>query len=640
MLNPHDIDESQISMRFRLEHYPAFKLLIIFSIGLLLFSYFDISLWKVGVIIILFCISILKKLDSIISYLLAGILLASLVAIRLDYSRLKYSDQVVPEMPGIFIGKIDNVLKRTDKSVRVKAFGNIDTKDLPEHRAAAIILDIFKLNNRMNNLTAGNIIYAPIKARLPRSKTLPTDFDEKFYARYNSIQWYARTNAKDISILDKGRSIQSFANDISSNLATRIDSLFRDEYQGIIKAMLLGDMTDINNETRQVFSLTGTAHVLSVSGLHVGIISGIVVLLLGGIEDRKIKFVIFSILMFGYSLLTGFSPSVVRAGIMAVTVYLIYALERQPKSLNVLSFAVLMMIVFDPPIIYSPAFQMSASSVFGIIIFYQVFRTNLNLLTKSKSPIVQYIINSTSVTLAASIMVSPIVAYYFKVFSIISPLANLLVIPLLSLAMIFAIITVVLSFIYFPMAIWYANSANILVNLSMEINRIAVEIPYSYLSDNNVLIISMLISIVMLYALTANSRPKFVFRLSAIGIVALIIFLNNNPHTESNTLKIYPLQNVTVAEIPMSPNKSFVYIADRKNKQYPAPDYSLFKYLANSNRELTIAVTGNVGMATNDKLKKIKKIKAIELSFNEQYAIEKVLKLKTRLPQIISKEEN
>lgn len=640
MLNPHDIDDSQVSKRFRLEHYPAFKLLIIVAIGMLIFHYIIISKWIIVGLIVALLISIFAKLNQIISYVLAGFLLAGLISIRLDYTQIKYSDQVLPEMPGTFIGKIDNILKKTDKSIRIKASGNIDTKELPEHQNAGIIIDISKLNNKSNKLTAGNLIYAPVKARLPRTKILPTDFDEKFYAQYNNVQWFARTQGKDISILNDERNLQSFASDIASVLSIKIDSLFRNEYQGIIKAMLLGDMTDINNETRQIFSLTGTAHVLSVSGLHVGIISGIVVLLLGGIEDRKIKFGIFTVLMFGYALLTGFSPSVVRSGIMAVTVYLIYAIERQPKSLNVLSFAVLMMVLLNPAIIYSPAFQMSVASVFGIIIFYPIFRKNLSLMIKSKSVIISYIVNSLSVTFAASLMVSPIVAYYFKVFSIISPIANLLVIPLLSLAMIFAIITVILAFIYFPLALWYANSANILVNLSMEINRIAVEIPYSYLSNNNVLIVSILISLAMLYLFSANNRSKLVFRLSTISILATIMMISNKPYSESTNLKIYPLQNVVVAEIPISPNKSFIYIADRKNKQYPSLDYSLFKYLSTLNKELTIAVTGNVGMATNDKLKKIKKVRAIELSFNEQYAIENALNLKTRLPQIISQEEN
>ena len=400
--------------------------------------------------------------------------------------------------------------------------------------------------------------------------------------------------------------------------------------------MIIGDKSDINNETKQIFSLTGTAHVLAVSGLHVAIISGIIILFVGAVENRIIKFIIFSIAMMAYAFITGLSPSVLRAGIMAVTVYFVYAMDRNPKSLNLISVAVIAMIIADPTIIYAPAFQMSAASVYGIIILYPIVKRSLTTLLEVRSIVGEYIINSLAVTFAASAMVSPIVAYYFEVFSIVSPLANLFVIPLMSLAMLFAIVALALSFVSIPLGVAYAGSANLIIDAVLYINKMAVAIPYSYLGQDGVLIISIIISLIMIYVFASDSRPKLAFRmLSSAIITALLMIILNSEQLHNQTPKIYPMQGVVVAEIPLSNNRNFIFIADRRNKQYPKAEYSLQKYLINSDKDLIIAINGNIGMATLDKVKKIKPINAMELTFNQQKALEKMLNINSKFQQII-----
>lgn len=636
MRNVNDFDTDESNFAFRLEHYPAFKLLIVFCTFLAFFALVYVNIYIVIFLALIFILSLIIKLPNWIGYLCGIAVLSGIVAIRLDYSEIRVNAKALPEMPAVFVGKVESIIKNSPKSMRIKARGSLDTKYLPEIEYSGLIIDFYKTDTKADRLKIGNTIYTPVKVRLPRPKMFPTDFDERFYARYNNVQWYASARSNNISIINDSRNIRAISTEVSESLGRRINQLFAPEFAGIIKAMLVGDKSDLNNETKQIFSLTGTAHVLAVSGLHVAIISGIIILFLGAIENRIIKFIIFTVAMVAYAFITGLTPSVVRAGIMAITVYFVYAIERHPKSLNLLSFAVLAMILYDPTIIYAPAFQMSAASVFGIILLYPIIKRSLSTLLNVKSVVGDYVVNSLSVTFAASVMVSPIVAYYFEVFSIVSPLANLLVIPLMSLAMVFSIIAIALSYASISFGICYAGSANLIIDIVLYINKIAIEIPYSYLNQENVLIVSIIISIIMLYVFAADSRPKLAFRLfSSVVIGLLMLKIVNYESINTNRTNIYPLQSVVVAEIPLSQSKNFIYIADRRNKQYPKADYSLLKYLSNSDKEFIIGITGNIGMATLDKLRKSKSVKAFELNFDKQRALEKMLNLNTKFQRII-----
>lgn len=636
MRNVNDFDTDESNFAFRLEHYPAFKLLIVFCTFLAFFALVYVNIYIVIFLALIFILSLIIKMPNWIGYLCGIAVLAGIVAIRLDYSEIRVNAKAMPEMPAVFVGKVEGIIKNSPKSMRIKARGSLDTKFLPEIEYSGLIIDFYKTDTKADRLKIGNTIYSPVKVRLPRQKMFPTDFDERFYARYNNVQWYGTARTNNISIINDSKNIKAVSTEISESLGKRINQLFAPEFAGIIKAMVIGDMSQIDAEIRQIFSLTGTAHVLSVSGLHVAIISGILVLFVGAVENRKIKFIIFTLAMVAYAFITGLSPSVVRAGIMAIAVYFVYAIERHPKSLNLLSFAVLAMILYDPTIIYAPAFQMSAASVFGIILLYPIIKRSLTTLLNVQSIVGDYVVNSLSVTFAASVMVSPIVAYYFEVFSIVSPLTNLFVIPLMSLAMVFSIVAIALSYASISIGIWYAGSANLIIDAVLYINQIAVEIPYSYISQENVLIISIIVSIVLLYVFASDSRPKLAFRTLSSGIilVLLMIILNSKQENIIRT-NIYPLQSVVVAEIPLSQSKNFIYIADRRNKQYPKADYSLLKYLSNCDKELVIGITGNIGMATLDKLKNSKSVKAFELNFNKQRALEKMLNINTKFQRII-----
>ncbi len=635
----NDINDLQIKdNKFNFSHYPAFKFLLLLLFFIFIFSYFEVNIYYVVISIIVVILALAFKIKKAILYILIALASAILLLFRISLSNSPQIDFVMQDVPAVFIGKVEKIISEKDTFASIIARGNIKSAELSEIKNSNVMITISKKANEKIFFNIGNEIIADLKISPPQKKVLPNDFDGIFYAKYNEIQWFAKSNINKINIRNNSKNLLYYTKDINEKVSNQIDKLFYESYTPILKALIIGNKSELTEETKTTFSNTGTAHVLAVSGLHVGIISSIIILFLNAFENRKIKFAIFFVLILAYIAVTGFSPSVVRAGIMAVFVYFVYAMERRPNMLNILSLALMLMIFVDPLMIYTPSFQMSALSLLGITLLYPILNNNLQrIFFYPKSIIIKRIINSIAITLATSILVSPLVASYFKVYSIVSPLANLIIIPLFSLIMVFAIISLILSVIYFPIGSFYATSVDALLYLALKINEganwIQIHIPFI---DNYEIVISLLISSVIIYLFISNSSQKYIFR-SVVSVVAIIlIFVIVKNYENPSNVKIYPLKQVVIAEIPLSEDETYFYIADRKIINKPYPLNKVIEYLSIKKQNITVGITGPLGLATVQELQKNKKVNIQILGKRDQKSIEKLFKLNTDFAKYIN----
>jgi len=193
---------------------------------------------------------------------------------------------------------------------------------------------------------------------------------------------------------------------------------------GFTQGILLGERSGISLETRQVFAETGTIHILAISGLHVGIIATILYFLLKLCGLKRIsRSLLIIIFLTCYAFITGSRAPVVRATIMA-SVYLIgLMMERENNSLNTLSLAALVILLINPQELFQIGFQLS-------------FITVLTIVTLAPRLPGRYF----AVSLAAWLGSAPLVAGYFGIISPVAILANLVVIPLLSLVILVSLI--------------------------------------------------------------------------------------------------------------------------------------------------------------------------------------------------------
>ena len=219
-------------------------------------------------------------------------------------------------------------------------------------------------------------------------------------------------------------------------------------------ALTLGYKDDIDPEIRRHFQASGAAHVLAVSGLHTGILYGLVLWLLtfGGrfkplYENRlgrcAISCVVIAV-MWGYAWLTGMTPSVVRAVTMVTIFEVGRMLYRPVFSLNTIAAAAVLILAVCPTDLWSVSFQLSFAATTAIAICIPPLQNGI--ISPQKIPVIlRYILGIVIVSLAAQIGTLPITMYYFGQISCYFLLANLIVLPLATLLVPCGLVTMVLG---------------------------------------------------------------------------------------------------------------------------------------------------------------------------------------------------
>jgi competence protein ComEC len=267
--------------------------------------------------------------------------------------------------------------------------------------------------------------------------TFPNEFDYKGFLARSQIH-YRQFVGDRFVVVDSAevRTSAYWLENFRKKLVGIIDAKVpHPESKQIASALLLGQQQELDKEIRNAYAETGTMHILAVSGLHVGIIYAILLFPLKGIRlkktPRKIYLVAVVLLIWMYALLTGFSPSVIRAATMFSLFTAGQMRERKPSSFNILAFSAILMIAFDPGVIYEVGFQLSYLAVGGILLLQPlILRWWL-----PPNQVLEYIWQLTAVSLAAQLATFPLSIYYFHIFPSYFLIANLVIIPLSFLVM-------------------------------------------------------------------------------------------------------------------------------------------------------------------------------------------------------------
>lgn len=223
----------------------------------------------------------------------------------------------------------------------------------------------------------------------------------------------------------------------------------------VLAAMTLGDKSALSRDIKDDYSIAGASHVLALSGLHLGIIYGVLTLLTLGFRRRWIPQLAIMLAVWSYVVLVGLSASVVRSAIMLSVISLVRILNRRSILLNSLGLAAFIMLVSNPLNLYDIGFEMSFMAVAGIALFEPLLlprRTASNVLTKAG----YYCWSVISVSIAAQLGTAPLVAYYFGRFSCYFILTNIVVIPCAWLILYGAVAVALFSFVP-AVSSWLAN---------------------------------------------------------------------------------------------------------------------------------------------------------------------------------------
>jgi ComEC/Rec2-related protein len=213
----------------------------------------------------------------------------------------------------------------------------------------------------------------------------------------------------------------------------------------LLHALLLGYRSQLSGSARDAFAATGTLHIFAISGLHVGIICGMIIFVLKVFRISRMYWVLFlAPLIAGYTFATGARPSAVRACVMAVVYYAAPLVGRRTDPLSALAAAALLVLAWRPTQLQDAGFVFSFVVVAGILAFYPPFERRLRpfwqpdplRLQAEPKPIVlarqvwRYVLNLGALGCAAWLASAPLAALYFGRFAPIAMVGNLVVIPL------------------------------------------------------------------------------------------------------------------------------------------------------------------------------------------------------------------
>lgn len=275
----------------------------------------------------------------------------------------------------------------------------------------------------------------------------PDQFDYGEYLENQGIYGQFYTHYSQIENLGVPRkSLFYYADRLRNTITHNLEkNHFSKTELAVIAALILGQQQDIPQEVIRDYQYAGAVHILSVSGLHVGLILLFVTFLLKPIPNtRKASFIKLIIILFslwGFGILAGLAPSVVRSVTMFSFVAVGMFLRRSTNIYHTLLVSVLLILLFRPSFLFDVGFQLSYTALF-FIVWLQPF---LATIWQPRNKIAGYFWNIITVSFAAQIGTLPLSIYYFHQFPGLFFITNLIVLPMLGVILGLGVVVMVLA---------------------------------------------------------------------------------------------------------------------------------------------------------------------------------------------------
>ena len=394
-----------------------------------------------------------------------------------------------------------------------------------------------------------------------------TDFEknasDKFFLR---IKQYKASD----KLGEKGKDFYYYALSLKHACEDKLSEYLFDDSYGIASGMLFGGTSKLSDELTFNFRASGVAHLLAVSGLHTSLWCGLFISILRFFKLKE-KYAslsgIFVLLLL--VIISGFTPSVIRASFMMALTLTAPIFKKQSDSINSLGLAAGIILLFNPYVLYSPSFYLSFLATLGVVTASKhTYKIN-SILAKRNYPqivkrAIRFVFESLLISASATIFTLPVSVYYFGTVSIIAPVTNLLSVSLAFVSMVATLISLTLSFIPFE---FFRPITNALFTVTDYILKLLIKIINTIGSVK--------------YA-SVSANESFVYIAVAISVFLLIIylFISNKVKLKSVIRKV----SVTVVILPLVLSLLLSLVPFRQNTE--------FTILSNTNTPNIIIRTG------------------------------------------------
>jgi len=480
-----------------LQRTPFFRLLLPFILGIILYQYVELFRWS---LLALFGLSLLLVFLSFVIHnpkrqfqfrwlFGCGIFLFLLsLAYFLSDGSEKESAFDHLHQNGIYRVELASAPIEKAKSYlcKVDVYQYYDSSWKPAQGQAILY---FQKDKQASELLFGDRLLVAAEFAEPEKALNPDGFDYAAYLKRQGVgaTCYITSGSWKAIGRNDGFSIRREADKWRNYLlhVYRKFNIQGDEF-AVLAALTLGYTDDLQPDLKASYSATGAMHILSVSGMHVGVVYIVMAFLLGFLNktqrQKVFKGLFIMLFLWAYAFLSGMSAAVIRATLMFSFVALATCFERKSQIYNTIFGSAFFMLLYNPNFLYDVGFQLSYSAVLSIIFFQPI----LGKLYKPSNKVSRFAWEMFSVSIAAQLGTMPFTLYYFQQFPNYFLLTNIIAIPLSSLVIYLAIGLLMTSFIpYLSLAVafllkwslWLLNFVIVgIQNLPNSVSHISLDI--------------------------------------------------------------------------------------------------------------------------------------------------------------------
>lgn len=437
------------------------------------------------------------------------------------------------------------------------------------------------------NLNYGDqIIFSSKISKIPKENN-PLAFNPSQYFHYFNIhyQCYLKEN-RLIIIPDTDFTVNKLFAKWNKQLQVQLRDIIHDKTNANLAiSIILGDKQDLDKDLLSSFSSTGLTHVLTVSGMHVGIVALILNWIFSFIGNNRNRYKILKVIfqlagIWFYSFLAGNEPAILRAAFMITMILIGSNLKRNLNSLNLLFGSAIILLIFNPLQLFQLSFLLSYAAMLGLLIYYQPIYGLINV---ENNKILKYLWQLTALSISSQILLYPLLIFYFHNGPTLFILTALIATPMSFAALLLGFLGVGINIIVHDAGVIIGKILSIIFDISTYLvdflDSISLNIgDFIFFSKTDLILIYL---IIIFFTIFFWSGKNWIFRFS----LALVLMFTLNQfyqiikvHSE-NEIVIYNSKNNILSDIFIG-RKCFSYSKNSLTEEqikFTNRNYRIFK---------------------------------------------------------------
>lgn len=492
-----------------------------------------------------------------------------------------------------FEASVKNIITHSNKTTRIVAYINLIISNNDTTKAKGKILINITPSNKKKKISVGDIIKFKSYIRTIRSAQNPKTFDPKKHYYFQNIHFTTYIKPSEYTIISSKKSFKAFFRSLNLSIQKIIrDKIENTENANIAISIMLGDKQALNKDILNTFASTGTRHILTVSGMHVGIVALLLNFIFNLVLKTKndnsnlIKITTTIFFIWFYTFLTGGGTATIRAAFMISLLIIGINIRKKVNTYNLLFGSALIILIINPYQLFQLSFILSYAAMLSILVFYKPIYSKINL---KGYKLLDYLWQLISLSIAAQILVFPLSIYYFHNAPSLFILTSLISTPMAFITIALGFTIILTTFLSTSISFFIAKILNKIISYSLvyiyKIDSISFNIG-EHLFLDTVDIIIIFIAVVFIYILLTYKIYKYGIYTA---IMLLILFSNQYLRTKENSqITIYSSYNKNIIDVFYA-DKCYSILDSTVNDnelKYTTNNYRIYK-----NKELEIIDT-------------------------------------------------